>query len=147
MDWARAIETNQAALTRIVAELIAMLGLMAGGTADRLAFPLYRAVLRVLRPAESAVRRLIIVAARDLVMEPSAAAARPAPKRLARSAKGGARLRFSCSIRARVSPGCAVAPPARPCRAFASSASIRASRCRGFRPSLSSRQCASRMAR
>ena len=94
MDWARAIETNHAALTRIVAELIAMLALMAGGPAERLAFPAYRAVLRVLRPAESAVRRLIIVAARDLVMEPSAAAARSEPKRLARSAKGSARISF-----------------------------------------------------
>jgi hypothetical protein len=45
----------------------------------RIPRPLHRAVLRVLRPAESAVRRLIVIAARGLVVKP-AATPRPRPK-------------------------------------------------------------------
>ena len=37
---------------------------------ERLSRPLYRIVLRALRPAEAAVRRLIIVMARDIVVKP-----------------------------------------------------------------------------
>ena len=48
-----------------------MIGLTEGGAVERLSKPLYRIVLGILRPAESAVRRLIIVAARDIVVEPS----------------------------------------------------------------------------
>ena len=59
MDWAKAIAINQAALIRIVAALIAMAGLGGEGGRPRLERPIYRAVLRVLRPAEAAVRRLI----------------------------------------------------------------------------------------
>jgi hypothetical protein len=71
MDWDLAIERNRQPLLRIVAALFALIGLAEGGSIERLAWPLYRAVLRVLRPAEWAVRRLIIVAARDLVGKPS----------------------------------------------------------------------------
>ena len=88
MDWSAAIEKHREALTHIVATLVAMAGL--GG---QLAFlpqegasprgsaqaekskpspPLPRhlrlAVLRLLRPAESAARRLIIALARGLVV-------------------------------------------------------------------------------
>jgi hypothetical protein len=99
MDWNRAIERNREALKRVVAALAAMAGLgnrqsaiasrqsesglaqAADGptpadcllpTADcRLLLPrrLHRAVLRLLRPAEAAARRLVIVAARGLVVE------------------------------------------------------------------------------
>ena len=91
MDWNMVIEGNRDALRRIVAMLVAMAGLagltspLAGedgsarrGEAEASAEPgegaptlprhLYRAILRLLRPAESAVRRLIIVAARGLVV-------------------------------------------------------------------------------
>jgi hypothetical protein len=68
LDWARAIERNRDALTGIVAALFAMLGLEAGGTLGGIPRELHRSVLRVLRPAESAVRRLI--AARGLVLKP-----------------------------------------------------------------------------
>ena len=61
MDWARAIERNQTALTRIVAALMAMVEMSAFG-AMRLPQTAYFAVLRILRPAESAVRRLIFIA-------------------------------------------------------------------------------------
>jgi hypothetical protein len=44
----------------------------------RLPRPLHRAVLRVLRPAESAVRRLIVIAARGLKVKP--APSRPMPQ-------------------------------------------------------------------
>ena len=76
-DWARAIERNSEALNGIVAELFAMLGLAGEATRLRIPQPLHRAVLRVLRPAESAMRRLIIIAARGLVVK--LPAARPKP--------------------------------------------------------------------
>jgi hypothetical protein len=75
MDWARAIERNSEALVRIVAELFAMLGLVGEANVSRIPQGLHRAVLRVLWPAESAVRRLIVIAARGLVVK--LAASRP----------------------------------------------------------------------
>jgi len=97
MDWSAAIEKNREALKRVLAMLVAMAGLsaltspLAGedgsarrGKAEPLAEPgegcfspaptlprrLHRAVLALLRPAEAAARRLIIVAARGLVVPP-----------------------------------------------------------------------------
>jgi hypothetical protein len=98
MDWNAAVDKNREALKQILAMLVAMAGLgdrqsvvgnrqsgsaqVADGldtpdcllpTADCLpTLPrhLYRAVLRLLRPAEAAVRRLIIVAARGIVVSP-----------------------------------------------------------------------------
>jgi hypothetical protein len=77
MDWARAIERNSEALIGIVAELFAMLGFVGTDIVARIPQPLHRAVLRVLRPAESAVRRLIVIAARGLVVK--LAPSRPMP--------------------------------------------------------------------
>ena len=77
-DWARAIERNSEALKRIVEALFAMLGFAGDATVSRIPPPLHRAVLRVLRPAESAVRRLIVIAARGLVVK--LAPSRPMPK-------------------------------------------------------------------
>lgn len=76
MDWDAAIEKNREALTRVLAALVAMAGLAvgsvsvsrAGGGVGILPRHLHRAVLRLLRPAESAARRLIIVAARGLIV-------------------------------------------------------------------------------
>jgi hypothetical protein len=103
MDWARAIEINQAALTRIVAALIAMVGLAASGAVARLPRPLYRAALRTLRPAESAVRRLIVIAARGIVVKPQAV--RPMPRGLAIARKGGGLVSFQLfDTRKRFSP-------------------------------------------
>ena len=70
MDLSPAIERNRNQLARIVATLFALIGLAEGSTVERLTSPVYRAVLRVLRPAESAVRRLIVVAARGLTLKP-----------------------------------------------------------------------------
>jgi hypothetical protein len=90
MDWAKAIEPHQVALARIVATLIAMVELASDGVAGRLPRPLYRALLRVLRPAESAVRRLIVVAAQGLVVSVSSARPMPQAQGRARSGAGAA---------------------------------------------------------
>ena len=78
MDWDLAIKRNSEALKGIVATLFAMLGLDGSDTVSRIPHPLHRAVLRVLRPAESAVRRLVVIAARGLVVK--VAPSRPMPK-------------------------------------------------------------------
>ena len=77
MDWSLAMERNREALHRIVLALFAMIGLAEGVSVERLPWPLYRAVLALLRPAEAAVRRLIVVAARGMVVKPPAVRAAP----------------------------------------------------------------------
>jgi hypothetical protein len=72
-NWAGAIELHSEALRGIVETLFALLGID-----GRIPHRLHRAVLRVLRPAESAVRRLIVVAARGIVVK--VAPSRPMPK-------------------------------------------------------------------
>ena len=89
-DWDLAIKRNSEALNGIVAALFAMLGLDAVATVSRIPKPLHHAVLRVLRPAESALRRLIIIAARGLVVK--VAPSRPMPKGLKIGKGGGSRL-------------------------------------------------------
>ena len=81
MDWDLAIKRNSEVLMGIIAELFAMLGLDDDITLSRISHPLHRAVLRVLRPAESAVRRLIVIAARGLVVKlaPPRPDSRPKP--------------------------------------------------------------------
>jgi hypothetical protein len=69
MDWTRAIEVNRLALTRVVAELFAILGIVNGLSIERM-----------LRPAEAALRRLIVIAAHGLVVK--AVPSRPMPKGL-----------------------------------------------------------------
>ena len=86
MDWEHAIKRNSEVLAGIVETLFVMLGLVGEATVSRISWPAYRAVLRVLRPAESALRRLIVVAARGLVVKPmvsrprKAGAAKPRKK-------------------------------------------------------------------
>ena len=77
-DWDLAIKRNSEALAGIVETLFAMLGLVGEATVARLPWPTYRAVLRILRPAESALRRLIVVAARNLVIAPAVSRPKPA---------------------------------------------------------------------
>ncbi|NGO54449.1 hypothetical protein [Allomesorhizobium camelthorni] len=69
MDWNAAIEKNREALKRILSALVAMAGL-ADGRGGTLPRHLHRAVLRLLRPAEAATRRLVIAAARGVVVAP-----------------------------------------------------------------------------
>jgi hypothetical protein len=107
MDWNAAIEKHCAALKCIVAELVAMVGLGHSAivsrqsesanaadslsdcllpTADcRVLLPrhLHRAVLRLLRPAESAARRLVIALARGLA--PTVRPRKPSPPRKAKA--------------------------------------------------------------
>ena len=89
MDWPLAIERNRAALVEIVAKIFAMVGLSVGGTVERLPQAVRAMVLRLLQPAESALRRLIVVAAHGLVLEP--VVSRPMPKGLKIISKGGSR--------------------------------------------------------
>ncbi|MBL8908666.1 MAG: hypothetical protein JNM20_18490 [Rhizobiales bacterium] len=70
MDWDFAIAANRTRLRAVVARLCAEIGLAEGAVVERLSRPAYRVALRVLRKAESAVRRLIYVAARNIVVEP-----------------------------------------------------------------------------
>lgn len=87
MDWNVVIERNRERLSDVLARLVAMAGLAGGasglpsrlrggggGTAEDgdMIIPrrIHRAILALLRPAESAVRRLIIIVARDLVLPP-----------------------------------------------------------------------------
>ena len=86
MDWDFSIERNREPLLRHVLGLFALIGLVEGGMVDRLSRPVYRRALTVLRSAESAVRRLIIVMARDIKVEPRPK--RVMPKGLVRSRKG-----------------------------------------------------------
>lgn len=68
MDWDAAIEWNREALKRLLAMLVAMAGLVPGEPGGTLPRHLHRAVLRVLRPAEAATRRLVIAAARGVAV-------------------------------------------------------------------------------
>jgi hypothetical protein len=77
MDWELAIKRNSEALIGIVAEIFALLGLVGEATVSRIPQDLHRAVLRVLRPAESAVRRLIVIAARGLVVKLAPSRSKP----------------------------------------------------------------------
>ena len=83
MDWAMAIERNSEALLRVVAALVSMVRVKGGGVAAFLPRDIYSAALILLRPAESAVRRLIIMAARGIVVKLRLSAARAFPAGLA----------------------------------------------------------------
>ena len=61
MDWKQVIERNREALAVIVAGLVVMVG-----QRDALSSPLRRSILRILRPAEAALRRLIVIVAATL---------------------------------------------------------------------------------
>ncbi len=126
MDWNTAIEKHREALKGIVAALVAMVGLgqsaigsrQSGPDADcptppdcplptadcRILLPrhLHRAILRLLRPAESAARRLVIALARGFSAPP---ALRPRKPALAKSTQAGARKVSSLLVRDGVGTG------------------------------------------
>jgi len=62
MDWTLALQLNQQALQRSIAWLFTWLGLEVGGSMERMPRHKWRTVLFVLRPSESALRRLVLVA-------------------------------------------------------------------------------------
>jgi hypothetical protein len=66
LDWPLAISRNRDALRAIVVALFAMTGMIKGGKLTTLPRNLYLLTLAILRPAESAVRRLIVIAAQGL---------------------------------------------------------------------------------
>jgi len=67
----QAIDLNRTAIARLVGGLFALLGLTAGAVPPRIPREVHRAILRVLRPAESAVRRLILVVSRSITVQAS----------------------------------------------------------------------------
>ena len=89
MDWDLAIKRNSKALKGIIEVLFALLGLDGSEAASRIPRSLHSAVLGVLRPAESAVRRLIVIAARNVVVK--LAPSRPMPAGKAIGKGGGSR--------------------------------------------------------
>jgi hypothetical protein len=89
MDWDSAIKRNSEALKGIIEALFALLGLDGTDMAGRIPRSVHSAVLRVLRPAESAVRRLIVIAARGLVVKLKPVASRPMPKLVGPIGKSG----------------------------------------------------------
>jgi hypothetical protein len=89
MNWNFAIERWRVPLLGHVLELFAKIGLSEGVTIERVSKPVYREVLGILRKAESAVRRLIVAAARDIVVEPKEP--RPAKPRAKDSGKDKAK--------------------------------------------------------
>jgi hypothetical protein len=66
MDWQLAIDKNREKLLRIILALMASLGLVDGGKLTTLPYYLYKRALRIIRPAEAAVRRLIMMAAYEM---------------------------------------------------------------------------------
>jgi hypothetical protein len=66
MDWPLAISRNRTALLAIITALIRSLGLAGGGRLTTLPHFLYHRVLATLRQAESAARRLIVIAAYEM---------------------------------------------------------------------------------
>jgi hypothetical protein len=70
MDWDIVISRNQALLVRIIAALFAMLPNPEAHGDATLQRSLFYSILAVLRSAESAVRRLIVIAARGIKAKP-----------------------------------------------------------------------------
>jgi hypothetical protein len=66
LDWQAAITRNRDALITIIAALMKSLGLVQGGVLTTLPRHLYRKALFIIRPAEAAVRRLIMMAAYEM---------------------------------------------------------------------------------
>jgi hypothetical protein len=97
MDWNRVIERNSERLFVVIASLVAMVRVHGGGVAAFLPRHVYSAALILLKPAESAVRRLIIIAARGLAVKLKLGAARKFPAGLALN-KDAARVPAFCLI-------------------------------------------------
>jgi hypothetical protein len=92
MDWTKAITTNHEALREIIAEIAALLKLALTGTATAWPHEIQAQARRLLRPAESALRRLIIIMARDVTVK--LPPLRPMPKGLVIKVSGQGQPRF-----------------------------------------------------
>ena len=69
IDWKLVIERQSRDLLFVIIELFALAGLDKGVPVTVLTRFVYRRVLNLLRPAEAALRRLIIIAARGIVLK------------------------------------------------------------------------------
>jgi hypothetical protein len=68
-DWKMVIERQTRDLFTVIAALFAYAGLRDGETCATLPRRVYRYMLTILRPAEAAMRRLMIIAARGIVLK------------------------------------------------------------------------------
>ena len=68
MDWELAIRRNYEDLAKIVGMIFAAMGIAAGTSVETLPRRVYYAAQRILRPAESAMRRLIFLRMRRMTM-------------------------------------------------------------------------------
>jgi hypothetical protein len=80
MDWNLAIHRNRTALLTIIIALMKLVGLVCGGQLTTLPRFLYAKALLITRQAESAVRRLIVIAAHDMSVRGVTIRARSASK-------------------------------------------------------------------
>ena len=95
MDYRPSIDLNKTALVRIVAGLFALLGLAEGVVLGRIPIALHRNLRRVLRPAESSVRRLIVVMAMFVKVKAGPMRPpRPMPTGIVRTGQGKPRITF-----------------------------------------------------
>ena len=92
MDWAKVIERTAKCSRASLRNFSPCWGWTMAHV-SQIPHPLHRAVLRVLRPAESAVRRLIVIAARGLVVKlaPPRPDSRPKPAKLIGKGSGSSR--------------------------------------------------------
>jgi hypothetical protein len=70
LDYALAIRRNRDQLRQIILALFALAQMRVGGSIFTLRRDIFAAIMLVLRPAESAVRRLIVIAAHNLTFKP-----------------------------------------------------------------------------
>jgi hypothetical protein len=68
MDWPLVIDRNRKALLMIIVTLMASLGVLGGGRLTTLPYFLYHRALSIVRPAESALRRLIVIVAHEMAL-------------------------------------------------------------------------------
>lgn len=66
MDWDAAIDRQHAALLRLLTTMFSLVGMEVGGSVEVVPLRMRLLVMRILRPAESAWRRLVFLRARAL---------------------------------------------------------------------------------
>jgi hypothetical protein len=96
LDFSSTIEDDRKTLGRIIAGLFALSGLTAGQfksiAPPRIARAVHRAVACVLRPAESSVRRLIVLV--SMTVKTNATTKRPMPSGIIRKGEANTRICF-----------------------------------------------------
>jgi hypothetical protein len=79
--WNDAVKRNSLALKVVAAKLLALLAAFGGVEAVKVPRAVHASVWRLLQPAESALRRLIFIAARDVKIEAKPARAAPSQEK------------------------------------------------------------------